>query len=250
MASTYNQEYGFGAGSLYATQTNLSTGLPTPVEFGAVQDVSIDFSAEMKEVYGKGQYALALARGKAKIDIKAKFAQIFGRLFNSVYFNGTLTAAAIKVAESESNTVASGTFTVANSATFLADLGLVYYTTGLLLTRTASASPAVAGTYYSSAGTYKLNTGDNTKVILATYSYTAASGAEIQLPNPRMGVTPTFSMVFHDLFDGKECTLTLNNCVANKLSLPSKLDDWLISEIDFSCSADANGNVGVLSFAQ
>jgi len=40
---------------------------PTPVPFGALQDISLDFSWTMKELYGQYQMPLAVGRGAAKV---------------------------------------------------------------------------------------------------------------------------------------------------------------------------------------
>ena len=41
--------------------------------------------------------------------------------------------------------------------------------------------------------------------------------------------------------------LRLNACTATKLSMPTKIDDWTISEFDFTAFADASGTIGYLS---
>ena len=77
-------QFAFGGGALYAVRTDIPNA--TPTKFGALQDVQLDFSGDLKELYGQGQFALALARGKAKIEGKAKFAQINGAIFNNLFF--------------------------------------------------------------------------------------------------------------------------------------------------------------------
>jgi hypothetical protein len=41
--------------------------------------------------------------------------------------------------------------------------------------------------------------------------------------------------------------LRLNAFPASKLSLPTKVDDWLIQDLSFQAFADASGTVGYLS---
>jgi hypothetical protein len=41
--------------------------------------------------------------------------------------------------------------------------------------------------------------------------------------------------------------LRLNACTADKLSLPTKIDDWTILQLDFQAFADAAGTIGYLS---
>ena len=72
----------FGSGDLYAVPKIDATGAaivnPTPVQFATLQEVSVDYSGDIKELYGEGGFPVDVARGKIKISIKAKSAQIFG----------------------------------------------------------------------------------------------------------------------------------------------------------------------------
>ena len=54
----------FGVGFLFATPAGANA---TPMRFGALQDVSVDFSFDTKALYGSSQFALEQARGKGKI---------------------------------------------------------------------------------------------------------------------------------------------------------------------------------------
>ena len=87
----------FGAGVLFATPTFDASGtaiaVPSPVQFGIVQDVTIDDTADIKELYGANQYPVDIGRGKAKLMIKCKQAQFSAELFNTIYYGQTLTAA-------------------------------------------------------------------------------------------------------------------------------------------------------------
>jgi hypothetical protein len=62
-----------------------------------------------------------------------------------------------------------------------------------------------------------------------------------------MGTTPTFKATFYTNYAGSGTALRLNACMADKLSLPTKIDDWMIQELDFSAFADASGTIGYLS---
>jgi hypothetical protein len=41
-----------------------------------------------------------------------------------------------------------------------------------------------------------------------------------------MGTTPTFKATFYTTYSGEGLALRLNACTANKLSMPTKIDDW------------------------
>ena len=66
----------FGAGKLIAVPTTDAAGnaiaVPTPVAVAVLQDVSVDIDYETKTLHGEKQFAVAVARGKAKIGWKAK----------------------------------------------------------------------------------------------------------------------------------------------------------------------------------
>jgi len=244
--SVYPQQYVFAAGSLIATQTNTS-GAVTPVRFGILQDVSVDFSADLKELYGQNRYAIALAPGKTKVEIKAKFAQISANLFNSVYFGSTISTTQTLLADGEIGTIMSGgSLTVSNAATFLADEGIVYNTTQVPLVNVGTIT--ATGQYKSAgAGIYNFNTADIGSLVAVSYLYSATGGDMIPMGNPKMGVGPSFKVVLSQQFDNRALTYVFNNCQAAKLSMPAKQDDWLISEIDFQVSADTSGNIGSIS---
>jgi hypothetical protein len=243
-------QFAFGGGALYAVRTDIANA--SPVRFGALQNVQLDFSGDLKELYGQGQFALALARGKSKIEGKAQFAQINGALFNSLFFGQALTATQVQTAQNEAGTVPSGsgpTLTAVNAATFQSDLGVIYAATALPLTRVAS-SPAQGQYTVTTGGVYGFATADAGAAVQYSYTYGTSAGSAITISNPPMGQTPVFRAVFVEQYGGKQLTLQLNACVASKLTLPTKQDDWSISELDFQAQADAAGNIGSLSMAE
>ena len=71
--------------------------------------------------------------------------------------------------------------------------------------------------------------------------YTIAPG------NPLMGITPKFSLNFQQQVDANYLNLILYSCVASKLTLPTKLDDYVIQEMDFMAFANAASQTFSLS---
>ena len=245
--------YTFGSGTLWGVRTDVANS--TPLKFGAIQDVSLDFSASAKELYGQNQFPLAVARGKAKISGKAKFAQIQGDIFANLFFGITPTTGQITTANGEAQTVPAATpwqVTVSNAATFVADWGVAYSASGLPLTKVASGP--TAGQYSVSAtGVYTFSTGDANAAVLISYTYSiAASGQKLVMSNPLLGVQPTFQVALTTLYNGpsgqKNATLTLNACISNKLSFATKIDDFAVPELDFEAFADGSGNLFTWSF--
>jgi hypothetical protein len=77
--------YQFGSGNLYG----LAGAVPVARKFGALQDVSVDISFNLKELYGQNQFPLTIARGQGKIEGKAKFANLNGGMVNDLFFGQT-----------------------------------------------------------------------------------------------------------------------------------------------------------------
>lgn len=88
-------QYIFGTGQLYG----MPVGGGDPLQFGALQDVSVDISADIKELYGQYGFALAVARGKTKVEGKAMTGEVNPDIYNSLYFgnNSETTGATIPV---------------------------------------------------------------------------------------------------------------------------------------------------------
>ena len=244
-------QYGFGSGVLFGTRTDMVNA--TPVQFGAVQDVSIDFQFSLKELYGQFQFPLAIARGAGKISGKAKMARISGRSFNDLFFGATLSAGQQATAFQEAAVVPASPFqvTVANAATFAGDLGVLAQATGLPLLKVASAPATGQYSVNPASGVYTFAAADTGLAVLVSYSYAiAGSGQKLSIGNQLLGTQPQFQANFYETFQGKQLTLQLNACVSTKLGLASKLEDFIVPEIDFSAFADAAGNLGSISLAE
>ena len=87
-------QYAFGSGNMYATPLQDAWGNaianPTPVPLMVLQEGSVDFSGDIKELYGQNQFAVAVGRGKVKIGVKVKPARIFAAAWNALFFGQTL----------------------------------------------------------------------------------------------------------------------------------------------------------------
>jgi hypothetical protein len=240
----------FGAGFAYGIRTDVANS--TPVPLGIMQDISIAFSGDLKPLYGSQQFAVAFARGKVKIEGKAKLARLNGRLFNDMFFGQTMATGQILTALGETASVpaiTTYTVTAANGATFLTDLGVIYATTGLPFTKVAT-TPTAGQYSVSAAGIYTFAAADASAPVALAYTYSATTGQTITLTQATMGAVPLFKGVFTTAFQGKTMTLNLNNCAAAKLNFGTKQDDWTIPELDFETGADVAGNVGSVAFSE
>lgn len=244
--------YSFGSGTLWGVRTDVSNS--TPIKFGTLNDVSVEFSATAKQLFGQYQFPVAVARGTSKISGKAKFAQIQGRAFADLFFGQTLQSGMIQTANNEASAVpetAPYTATVTNAATFVQDLGVVSATTGLPFVKVAAA-PA-AGQYSAADGVYGFNVADEGAALLISYTYSVAgAGQKIVVSNQLLGTQPVFQVALETNYNApgglKTAVLTLNACVSNKLSFATKQDDFSVPEMDFEAFADPAGNVFTWSF--
>jgi hypothetical protein len=241
----------FGSGALWGERTDVTGNGIGPRQFGVLQDIQIDFDWTTKELYGQFQFPVAILRGQGKISGKAKFAQILGLLYTDLFFGATAATGQFAVSELEAAIVPAVTpftVTVANAASYNDDLGVVYATTGNRFNRVTT--PSAAGQYSVnfSTGVYTFSSADANAPLLISYTYSVAtSGNKLTLSNMLMGVTPTFKATFYTTYNGEGTALRLNACTANKLSFPTKIDDWTIQELDFTAFADATGTIGYLS---
>jgi hypothetical protein len=242
----------FGSGSMYGS--TLQGGVLVPRKFGALQDIAIDISYAKKKLFGQQQFAIVMARGQGAITGKAKFANINAAMFNDLFFGqSTATGQQIPIF-SELGTIPTTPFqvTVANSATWLSDGGAIDTTTGLSMTRVASAP--TTGQYSVAAGVYTFAAADVAHGVAIDYVYTVAgSGVTTTLINQQAGTTPNFKGVFvmkSAASPGnavKQLVLTLNLCVSEKLAFATKIEDFTIPELDFEAVGDIAGNIGSLA---
>ena len=243
-------QFFFGSGSMWGIRTDLAAGTATPIELGGLQDVTVDISFSLKELRGQYQLPLAIARGAEKITGKAKFANISAKAFNDLFFGQTIATGRISVAKDEVGTGA--TVTVSNAATYYKDLGVMYSATGVMLTRVASAPTVGQYSVVEATGVYTFNASDAALAMKLDYEYTvAATGNKITLSNQLMGHGTTFKAVLWGSFTSngvtKSVTMELNSCIINKLAFATKLEDFVIPELDFEVQADSANNWGTLS---
>lgn len=239
-------QFGFGSGSLWGTNTNANS---TPQEFGAIQDVSLDFSFSVKELRGRYQMPLTVARGAGKIQGKAKTGNISAKLFNELFFGQALASGKTATVQNEAGTIPASvayTITVANGATFVTDLGVKFALTGLPFVKVATA-PATGQYSVSAAGVYTFAAADANVPVLTTYTYTTTGGSTITITNQLMGTTPFFGVTLNEVYEGNAVTVQLYKCTSSKLTLATKLEDFMIPELDFEAMANAAGVIGIMS---
>ncbi len=246
----------FGAGSLWGQPVGGNTTLPgTPTFFGTLQDVSLDISGDVKQLYGQKQFPEAIARGKCKVTGKAKYAWINAKQMNDLFFGQTLLAGMVQISSNQAAGVPAVTpFTVTlappSSGTYLndtirGDQGVRYATTGVPLTKVSS--PTAIGQYSVDVtiGKYTFFSGDANANVLISYMYapSAATGNQIQVSNQFMGFAPIVQMVLEAIYNNNQFNVVLYNCLVSKLTFATKQEDFIIPEMDFEAFANPAGKV-------
>jgi hypothetical protein len=243
--------FSFGSGVLIGTRTDIANA--TPINFGLVQEVHIDESASIKELFGQFQHPVAIARGTIKTTGKAKVARISGLAFASLFYGVVPVAGQLATAFGEAGVVPTTPHqvTVANAATFVADLGPINATTGLPLIKVAAGPATGQYSVNPTTGVYTFAAADVGLALLMNYTYTiAGTGQKFTVTNQLLGTTPTFGATFYTTHQGKAVSVSIANATSSKLTFGTKLEDFVLPEFDFSCFADAAGNLMTWSFGE
>lgn len=242
-------QYHFGSGNAFGLVT--SGGIVVPRKFGALQNINVDFSFNLKELYGQNQFPLAIARGQGKIAGKAAFASFNGGMINDLFFGDTNATGQTLYVNGEAATIPATpgpyTVTAANGATFKEDLGVTFAATGVPLTRVASAPATGQYSVVDGTGVYTFAAADQGLAITIDYGYTATTGNKTTIINNLSGTTPTFALAIPVKFNGKTMYLKLNSVTSAKLTIATKIEDFVVPDFDFNAFADASGTIGTLS---
>lgn len=246
----------FGTGTLYGVPQTDAAGNaitnPTPQVFGQLQEIAADISFDEKLLHGNKSLPVAMGRGKGKLSFNAKLADIDIRMLASLFFGRTAAAGIRGIVDNFAGSIPTTPFTITvtppSSGTWATDLGARYASNGIPLTRVASA-PA-AGQYSVAAGVYTFAAADTGTAVMISYEFTASSTSRFNLTmtNDLMGFAPSFQAQLSVPYRGEQMSLRLNNCVASKLALPLKNEDFSITDFDFTALADASDVVGIWSF--
>jgi hypothetical protein len=254
------RQFEFGPGICWLTPVTNYLGAavvnPSPILFATMQDCSLDFSADLKELFGTYASPIAIGRGKQKYAIKLKNAQTHGRLWNAAFFGQTLTSGEIYDAwfDQTGSVVPATPFQVTvdppGSGTILFPLGVrdnfdvpLTLVTGTPITRQ----------YAYSAGVFTFAAADAGLTYYIDYRYTATGAGAPQtlvISNPVMGQAPTFQFDMKIPYNGMNFNASFPNCHCGKLGFATKLDDFSYPEFDFSAFAPGNAGVGTLSWSQ
>ena len=239
--------YVFGSGVLIGTDSN-----GVSVNFGLAQEITVSIAQTLKPLYGQNNFPVAIGAGTRKVSGKAKLASLSGPAMGRLFFGSAPTTGTTQTIFGEVGTVpAVSTYivTVANSVNWTNDQGVLYALTGLALKKVAS-GPTV-GQYSVAAGVYTFAAADASAPVLISYQYTAAAvGQSIAVNTAIIGPNINFSanLFAFDSNTGKQFSMYLYNCVMEKLDFGTKMEDFVMPEMDFQAYANAAGQVAKLNY--
>lgn len=241
----------FGPGAIVVTRTDVANA--TPVNIGFAQSLNLEISGNLKELFGQNQYPIDVARGTAKITGKINAAVISGLAWNSTFFGASFSTGSLNWANGESQAIPTTPFTITavNAAQFDKDLGVIAAATGLPMIRVASGPTTGQYSVNESTGVYTFAAADTGKTMLLTYSYKIpATGQTLNISQTILGYSPIFRMDYYTVRNNNAFLVRLNQCNASKIAMATKLEDFVMPEVDFGAFADATGNVGKISFPE
>ena len=236
----------FGSGVLIGTPAGGS-----PINFGLAQEVSLNIATTTKALYGQYNFPVAIGSGTKKMTGKAKMARISGQALGSLFF-GLAPSPGV-----HPNPVRRGGDRSSSSP----------YTYSTITTRPSSPIRASLTQARAAAEGRGLEPNDRTIYRVGRRLYVFGrrrrrgcadvlhlhSRRERREHGGLLAADRTLDHVLGQSFrlrpgTGKQFSLLLYNCVAEKLSFGTKVEDFLIPELDFQCFANAAGQVCQFNF--
>jgi hypothetical protein len=147
----------FGSGVLVGARTDIAGA--TPRQFATLQDVSVDFKGEIKQLYGQYQFPEAVARGKTSVSVKAKYGRVSGALFNDLFFGQASAVGATLAIFREAATVPAAPSAATSAATTSGGTTLTFtavptgVVVGAVVTDKTTAGAIAAGTMVTAKNT-------------------------------------------------------------------------------------------------
>lgn len=244
----------FSVASAVLTSSNTSM----PIKLGTLQEVSLDFDINIKELRGQQRYPVMAVAADGKVSGKAGFGTFYpealGILLGGTKSTGAYSVATLGGAGQTAKTIPTTPFAVTvsppNSGTWAADGGVILVGASELfntaMTRVASTATPTTGQYKVSAGVYTFAAADAGATIIITYQYTTSSGTTITVPNLVMGASYPFELIASATLQNKEVIFKLPNVISGKLSMPFKVGDFSIFDFDFEAFPDGSGNIAYI----
>ena len=251
----------FGSGFFYAYPVGNSGGAFTgqPVQLATLQDVDVTFDATIKELRGNLQFPDDTAISDKKITWKSGTGRFDIHAWNNMFFGDSVTSGnggtnpgngvpVDRELQAIPATPGPYTVTVDNAANYLSDLGVLYASTGQPLAPVASGPTQGEYSVNTSTGVYTFAAADQAVDVLISYRYKVATGNLVKIASHVQGWGPYFGMLlsepYQELTAGVPNYLELYQCKCNKLTMPLKRADYLISDLEGEAYSNAAGFVG------
>ena len=240
---------GFGAGFIYASPLAGSGNPPpnpTPVPVGVIQNLKFTIAGDIKSLFGSQQYPLDTAVGKRTLKGSFEMGQISNSLMSQLFFADAVTTGVVATI-TETDAIPGTPFhiTVANSANFVTDWGVVNVATGIPLVEHATPT---AGQYSQASGVYTFAAADTGNTVAITYSWTdSAAGNTLVAGNHQMGWGPIVSLDIIFPYDAPTpggMGFLFPNVRLGKIDVTTKLDDYSMFAVDFEAFAGVGTALG------
>jgi hypothetical protein len=241
------------------------------VQFGIVQGVTIEDSFDIKKLYGANKYPVDIGGGKGDLNIKCEQAVFNAQLFNAVYYGQTLTAgyqalysdtigASVPTGAGATSIIITPTAPYGGTSGQFVDLG-VQDAAGNPYIRVASSPTGgqYALTGVATGATYLFGNQSAGNTVFISYGYSnttnPTTGQTLNILNVPMGQQPVFSCQF---FNKRFSSASGNTasfwrqfpaCVATKLTMGFKNDDFVIPNFEIQCFQGPNNVVQKMAFS-
>jgi uncharacterized protein YaiE (UPF0345 family) len=246
-------QYPFGSGALWVEGLDDAGDGLGPVQVAVLQECSINADFTLRELRGQMTFPDDIAISERRLTVTARHGRFFGALWADAVFGTTKTTGQQTVAADEEQTVpASSTYTITvdNAADYLMDLGVYYAATGIAFARDDTTASAGVYTVNQTTGVYTFDSSDASAAVKISYTYNLLGGMQMTLNNEFQGVLPVFRATFYTRRFGRNTNSmvwTLNSCVCSKVSMPARMGEFNIPNLDFQAFADPSGVVGTIS---
>ena len=212
---------------------------PTPIILAYMRDASFDYTQEKVPLEANYAFARDMAIGKRKVSLKAKYVY-WQSVGVAAFISGSTSVAGLKYVSVNEMPGTGGAIpgtpyqlTVANSATFEMDWGVINLTTGKQMLRVPSGP--TTGQYTVAAGVYTYAAADTGQIVQITSSYAAAAvGKTISMSNVLMAPATGFQVRAVSSGTGSRYAgVHLYNAFVDKLSLGLKPANWTETDVEF-----------------
>jgi hypothetical protein len=235
----------FGIGYLAAIPSGTN---PTPIQFGLVKDVSVDVATNYVKERGQWQHVVAVGRGNVDISGKCGSVSLFGGAIGQVLGVTPVAGSTVGV-PGEISTIPTTPFqvTVANGATFAADHGVLDLTTGLWMTRAATATGTGVYAVNATTGQYTFNTADSAHKVAIAYAYTSALlGKTVAVVNTNCVLATGIQMsVYGPGAAGKLFGVKFYSVFMPKIGFSLKPADFKAQNVEFFAAEDGTSGKNV-----